>query len=526
VRKKASLLPDIADLTPVGMLDAADLYDYVEYGLISLGLLRATMDNPLARRMLKKMRHSPKIVDGYIGAADSNAVKVREALFGNIERYDERQIEGVDELIQLYRLQGGGQGQLPQQGADDIEITLEALEIEINQINQLMTTNDVQFEQMLTRRYQALIARYDTLIRENYGLDIQSADDRDNVFILRQEGYLTGLGMAVLVGYDIPEVTRGQAENGEYYFDFNVPDGEMNQRLLWYAIQFQDHQSTHPDNYEWGEHDPCVTMSLSLIDAIRDPHDTFDWRTEVPDLSEHPHLDYLSEFFVHAYWQGRMIPVATTPAYDNIDLSSEEMAQIVIGSSVLYTPTRSEDPNDNSYLYYSHVTTVVGFGWTDEAGRTRLASSYEAAVGAGASAGNVIPYVMDRGLRETEYESLQHLQYPYPMNTDAYNSRFYAIWSPVPEGERDLRRTIAQSTPVLILPYHVRAATDEAYESDKDGEWIPENWPMPIIEYCDVPGACIGTDAGWVDNPSRYWDHVNDPDWYWAWYRGWVNIDE
>jgi hypothetical protein len=154
VRKKASILPDIVDLTPVGMLSAADLYDYVEYGLISLGLLRTTMDNPLARRMLKKMRHSPKIVNGYIGATDGNAAKVREALFGDIERYDERQIGGVDELIQLYGLQGGGQGQLPQQGADDIETTLEALEEMRQSINQLMTTNDVQFEQMLTRRYQ------------------------------------------------------------------------------------------------------------------------------------------------------------------------------------------------------------------------------------------------------------------------------------------------------------------------------------------------------------------------------------
>jgi hypothetical protein len=118
VQKKASSLPDIADLTPVGMLSAADLYDYLEYGLISLGLSRVTMDNPLARRMLKKIRHSPKIVDGYIGATDGNAAKVRDALFGDIERYDERQIGGVDELIQLYGLQGGGQGQPPQQGGD------------------------------------------------------------------------------------------------------------------------------------------------------------------------------------------------------------------------------------------------------------------------------------------------------------------------------------------------------------------------------------------------------------------------
>jgi hypothetical protein len=90
------------------------------------------------------------------------------------------------------------------------------------------------------------------------------------------------LGGAVLVGYDIPEVTRID-EDGEYYFDFNTPDN-MNQRLLWYAIQFQDHDSTHPDNYEWGPHDACVTMPLSLMDATRHSDDLFDWRSVVPNL--------------------------------------------------------------------------------------------------------------------------------------------------------------------------------------------------------------------------------------------------
>jgi hypothetical protein len=114
VRKKASSLPDIADLTPVGMLSAADLYDYVEYGLISLGLLRTTMDNPLARRMLKKMRHSPKIVNGYIGATDGNVARVREALFGDTDEYCTTQLEVVDDLFRMYTMQVG-QGSGPSQ---------------------------------------------------------------------------------------------------------------------------------------------------------------------------------------------------------------------------------------------------------------------------------------------------------------------------------------------------------------------------------------------------------------------------
>jgi hypothetical protein len=216
-----------------------------------------------------------------------------------------------------------------------------------------------------------------------------------------------------------------------------------------------------------------------------------------------------------------MVPVAITPAYGNMDLSSEEMSQIGIGSSVLYAP----GPNSPDYLHYSHVTTVVGFGWTDEMGRAQLAPSYQDALATGASADSINPYVMDRGMRETEDgTALPHLQYPYPMNTDVYDSMFYAIWSPVPEEERDLRRTIAQSTPALILPHHIRAATEEAYWSDQDGEWIPQNWPSPVVEYCDIPNSCIGTGVGWVDDIFQYINE-DDPDWHWDWYWNWINTD-
>ncbi len=98
---KSAWKADIDDLAAIGKFDIADLNTYLQDGIQSIGLLLTTLDNPLAQRALKTLRFSPKLVAALFGVTGDSSKKVREALFGDTDKFGSRQLQAVDRLLSL-----------------------------------------------------------------------------------------------------------------------------------------------------------------------------------------------------------------------------------------------------------------------------------------------------------------------------------------------------------------------------------------------------------------------------------------